>query len=92
MIYLFRAALLLQDVFYVYREHVFDKLIARTEKRDGKMFLHEGEYEPLSGQPTDPDLLYDFPSAMISDSQDKKSILTHLAAEDAASWMYDLVK
>jgi hypothetical protein len=40
----YRAGSVLQEIFYIYREKAFDKPIAKTEKKDGKMCIHEGKY------------------------------------------------
>lgn len=94
---LFRAGSLLQDIFYVYREQMFDKNIVKIEEKDGKLHLHEGIHAPLPQILTPNDLLatpldvlYTFPSSLISDPRDKKSILTYSSAEEGIAWMQDL--
>ncbi|TVY73477.1 hypothetical protein LSUE1_G007415 [Lachnellula suecica] len=89
---LFRAGELLQEIFYVYREQVFDKVFVKVEKRDGKMLLHQGEYPPLSKMSNALDLLFPFDPSVVSDPLDKASILTYMACGDAVAWMHDLVK
>ena len=40
----YRAGSVLLEMFYIYREKAFSKLIANIEKKDGKIYIHEGKY------------------------------------------------
>lgn len=48
---LYRAGDILQAMLYMYREKMYDKVLAKIERQDGKTVLHEGVY-PESSQPT----------------------------------------
>jgi hypothetical protein len=85
----YRAGELLQEVFYLYREKLFDKLIDRIEHRDGKMYIHEGRYSQLL---TEYDRLVPFPTSLCQDSQDKKALLAHISCDDAVAWLGDITK
>jgi hypothetical protein len=43
----FRLDSLLQEMFYMYREKVFDRPVARLEEKDGKLFIHEADGQRL---------------------------------------------
>lgn len=71
---------------------MFDENIVKIEKRAGEMYLHEGEYDPIQKECTVIDLLHQFPTALVSNDNDKKAILTHLSCSDAVGYMHDLVR
>jgi hypothetical protein len=87
--FLWRSGALLQEIFYVYREIVFDKLIVKIEKRkDGKIYLHEGRYQPLRSHL---DFLESFPARLCESEEDKQTVLAHLACDEASAWMHELI-
>jgi hypothetical protein len=73
----------------MYRKEVFDKLIDRVERRNGKIYLYQGEY-PKEGRPMD--LLQSFPSHLLESEEEQQAVLVHLASDDAVGWMHELVK
>ncbi|KAG0645510.1 Tudor domain-containing 1 [Hyphodiscus hymeniophilus] len=44
---LHRAGRVLRDLFYMYREKIFDTAVAKVEKKDGKMYVYIGLAGPL---------------------------------------------
>jgi hypothetical protein len=86
---LYRAGDLLQDIFYLYREKLFDLLIERIELRDGKSYVHEGHYPPHL---TEYESLIPFPESLCQDPLDKKAPLAHISCDDAVAWMADITK
>jgi hypothetical protein len=85
----YRAGDLLQDIFYLYREKLFDRLIDRIKLRDGKSYIHEGHYPPRL---TEHDSLKPFPASICKDPLDKKALLVHISCDDAVAWMADITK
>lgn len=84
----FRLGSLLQGLFYMYREKVFDRPVVRMEE-DGKLLVHESAWPRIrSGL----DMVQPFPSNLCRDTFDKQSLLVYLACEDAVGWMHDLVR
>ncbi|KAL8833231.1 MAG: hypothetical protein Q9170_004395 [Blastenia crenularia] len=75
---LYRAAETAQELFYVYREIAFDKLIVKVERKKGEMILHEGHYE---------ECFVPFPAALFPDEKDKKAVLAYLACGDAYGYL-----
>ncbi|KAH7386503.1 hypothetical protein BKA64DRAFT_711727 [Cadophora sp. MPI-SDFR-AT-0126] len=86
----YRAGSILQEIFYMYREKMFDKLIARIDKSQGRLIIHEGRYNPLIT--ADIDCLIPFPANLCQTEEDKKSVLVHLACDDASAWLHDILK
>lgn len=85
---LFRSGGILQEIFYIYRETMFDKIIVRTEEKDGRLYLFEGVYPD---EKTTIDFLKPFPTALPKSQQDKHAILTMLSCSDALGWMHEIV-
>ncbi|KAH7317881.1 hypothetical protein BKA65DRAFT_570420 [Rhexocercosporidium sp. MPI-PUGE-AT-0058] len=90
---LYRTADVLQEIFYIYREHVFDKNIAKIEQKDGKLYIHDkdlrADVKTVQGET---DRIVSFPHEMCNTDEDKKAVLVHLTCSDAIAWMHDLVK
>lgn len=87
---IYRTGGLLQDIFYMYRENVFDTLIVKIEIQDEKMYIHAGED---SGQLVNShDVLEPFPNDLVKDIRDKQAILAHGACGDVLAWMHDIIK
>jgi len=89
---LYRAADLLQEIFYVYRERVFDKKVVKLEEKDGKLFVHHEahEFEGIIRTPTD--ILVPFPSSICRSVEDRHAVAAHLFCSDAVAWMHDIIK
>lgn len=87
---LYRGGDTLQKMFYLYRERVFDKKIAKIENRDGKLLIHDRDFnaEELSKVATEVDLIKPFPHEMCENEEDKQAVLVHLACTDAVAWMH----
>ncbi|KAL8733122.1 MAG: hypothetical protein Q9166_002314 [cf. Caloplaca sp. 2 TL-2023] len=81
---LYRAASIAQELFYIYREIAFDKLILKVERKEGEMILYEGMYKDLVFIP--------FPASLFKDDKEKKAMLTYLACGDAWGYMDVLLK
>ena len=64
---------------------MFDKLIARIEKKDGKLYVHEGCYKDFG-------LLMRFPSAMFENLPDRQAVLAHQSCDDGVACMHDSIK
>ncbi|PVH78501.1 hypothetical protein DL98DRAFT_590244 [Cadophora sp. DSE1049] len=84
------AGSVLQEMFYMYREKMFDKLIARIDKTQGRLIVYEGRYNPLITAETD--CLIQFPSKLCQTEKEKQSVLVHLACDDASAWLHDILK
>ncbi|KAL5331998.1 hypothetical protein ACEPPN_001541 [Leptodophora sp. 'Broadleaf-Isolate-01'] len=87
---LYRAGSVLQEMFYMYREKLFDKYIERIEKRDGRLVLYEGQYKTLVTAQTD--CLIPFPDNLCQTPEEKLSVLAHLSCDDASAWLHDILK
>lgn len=81
---LFRAAELLQTIFYPMREAAFDIKIKGIEEHDGKIAMYEDIYE--KGQPP----LFRFPQEKVTDPKAKAALLTFLACTDACMFLYEM--
>jgi len=86
----YRAGAVLQELFYMYREKIFDLLISKVEKQGTEMFLYEGKYE--AEETSINHLIFAFPSELMENLDDKRAILTHWTCSDALGWFYDCVK
>jgi len=86
---LYNAGTVLQELFYVYREKLFDKLIAKVEVKGRKLYVQEGLYpKPISSY----DCVQTFPKGLFSNESDKRAVLVHLACSDAVCWMQEVVE
>jgi hypothetical protein len=90
---LYRAGSILQQIFYKYRERVFDRRIVKIEEKNGKLYLHEQrppqmDFEMLRLL----DFLVPFPTHLCRTKQDRQSIASYLACNDALAWMHDVIK
>ena len=75
---------------YKYREMMFDKLIARIDKTEGRLIVYEGRYKPRIT--AEMDCLIPFPAKLCQAENDKKSVLVHLVCDDASAWLQDILK
>jgi hypothetical protein len=88
---LLRAGYTLQEIFYVYREKVFDRPISKVEVRDGKIYIHDGKYVKQKVVTTY-DWAQPFPSGLFSNDEDKRAALVHLGCQDSVAFMHDIIK
>jgi hypothetical protein len=86
---LYRAGSVLQDIFYKYRELMFDRYIVRKETKGNTTFLYEGCYPTII---TELDILIPFPHQLVTTDEEKKALLAHLSCTDAVVFMSDMVK
>ncbi|KAL2065309.1 hypothetical protein VTL71DRAFT_2978 [Oculimacula yallundae] len=86
---LYRAGSVLQEIFYMYREHMFDKLVVKMEKTEGRVHLYEGIYDPV--YLSDIQCLIPFPTGLCQTAEDKMSLLVQLACDDASAWLDELI-
>ncbi|TAQ86697.1 hypothetical protein B7494_g4976 [Chlorociboria aeruginascens] len=87
---LYRAGDTLQQLFYMYREKMFDKWIVRIEERGGNLYIYEAEADTVK---SDLDYFLPFPGRLCSDDRwVKQALLTYLAGADAVAWMHDCVE
>ena len=82
---LYRAGDIVQRIFYLYREHAFEKLITKVEKVDDTLYLYEGV--DYGGQ-----ILVPFPHRLFSCEENKLAALTYSACDDAVAFMRDIVR
>ncbi|KAL3419625.1 set domain-containing protein 5 [Phlyctema vagabunda] len=87
---LYRAGKILQEMFYMYRELLFDKSITKVTKEGDTIHVYEGQY-PVDIK-SDMEAIFPFPSDVFTNDLDKKAILTHLACFDAVAWMHEPIK
>jgi hypothetical protein len=87
----------LQEVFYVYREKMFDTPVRSIEKKQyynyKRMDIQEaGYYKPMC---KDVDHLHPFPEHLFEDNaageEYKKALLVHLASPIFVTWMHELL-
>jgi len=77
---LYRAGSILQQIFYLCREKLFDIPIHRIEYDNNRMLLH-----PLPAKdfgPAPEDRLFRFPSEQCKTEEDQKALLSYLAFSD----------
>jgi len=67
---------------------MFDKLISRIEKRDGKLYVYEGKYQ---GERTNYDFIKKFPSELFDNEEDKLAVLSHLSCSEMG-WLYEIIQ
>ncbi|PMD46813.1 hypothetical protein L207DRAFT_524161 [Hyaloscypha variabilis F] len=83
------AAHLLQEIFYIYREKIFDKYIVKIDKKHEKLYIHEGLYPESS---TAYEYIMPFPYKLFHNESDKRAVLVHWACDDAVGWMQEVVE
>ena len=82
---LYRAGAMAQLAFYLYREKIFDRLIAKTEKKHNGLYLYEGYYGETQ-------FLVPFPKDLFPDENDKLAVLTYLSSTDAIAYMLEMIE
>ncbi|KAL8942158.1 MAG: hypothetical protein Q9211_001527 [Gyalolechia sp. 1 TL-2023] len=80
---LYRAAETAQELFYIYREIVFDKLIVKVARKEKEIIVHEGLYE---------ECFIPFPSSLFPEEKEKKAMLTYLACGDVCGYLGVVLK
>lgn len=88
---LFRMASTLQEIFYIYREHLYDKPIVKVEERDSKIYVTEGK--PNLQALTSHDYIVPLPEGIFKNQtrEIKQATLVQLACTDIF-WMDDIIK
>ncbi|KAI0995209.1 hypothetical protein K3495_g12973 [Podosphaera aphanis] len=84
-----KAAIVLQDIFYMYREQMFERDILGAEYLNGDLFVH---YDTRWRQINKPiDSLTRFPPEKFGSRIDQKAVLVHMACTDSLAWMHGLI-
>ncbi|KAK3681936.1 hypothetical protein LTR37_020732 [Vermiconidia calcicola] len=84
---LYRGALLLQDLFYAYREIAFDLDMINVEVKNGRLHVRERAFDAAHSGP-----LFRFPNHLVACPKDKAALLTFGACGDGPGQMYELIK
>jgi hypothetical protein len=84
---LFRAARLLQKMWYTVRRESFDNCIVKAEEVNGELWIHEGDYD-LEPTKRNPGFYRDFPDAIFKNKQDADTCLNLLYCTDSLGHMY----
>ncbi|KAM3075308.1 Vacuolar protein sorting-associated protein atg6 [Clarireedia jacksonii] len=85
---LYRAASVLQDIFYSYREAVFELNIVKIEEKDGVLYLYEGKYADIKSVES---ILHKFPEGLEITEEDRKSALSFMACSDVMLYMNGII-
>ncbi|KAH6663165.1 hypothetical protein B0J14DRAFT_277971 [Halenospora varia] len=84
----FRAGAVLQDVFYIFRESMFDMAIRKVEQHlNGTIYIHQLPRPPVS---LDVEMLQPLSKDLELTDEQKHAILSYGAGEDALVWLYPL--
>jgi hypothetical protein len=84
---LFKAAGLLQKIWYTVRREAFDNCIVKTEEVNGELLIHEGDYD-LEPTKRKDGFYRKFPDAIFKNQQDADACLNLLSCTDSLSHMY----
>jgi hypothetical protein len=87
---LYRAASILQEIFYIHREKVFDTEVEKVEEKNGKLYVHEKKWKEKKIK-NPHELIIPFPSSIFQNPEDKMAVLANMACTDAVAWMHELV-
>ena len=75
----------MQQLFYIYQEEAFEKLITKVEKDGNTMYFYEGlEYGSR--------MLIPFPRHLFASEADRHVVLSYKACTDAVAFMLPFVK
>lgn len=77
-----RAGQLLQDVFFLFREQLFDESIESIEDTGDTLFLRD--------RPRKPGTLIPFPHHLVRDEKEKKMVLSTLVCHEPIGYFHDL--
>ncbi|KAE9362604.1 hypothetical protein N431DRAFT_475780 [Stipitochalara longipes BDJ] len=89
---LYRAGAFLQEIFYKYRERLFDHNILKVEKKNGKLYLHENERGKKANLLSLSSFVFPFPVHLCTTVADRHGIASYLSCSDALAWMHDVIK
>ena len=78
---IYRAGETAQQLFYVYRKLVFEKLIVKMERMADEVLLYEEKYE-------DTYPFVQFPATLFTNEKEKQAVLAYLACDDALIYMH----
>jgi hypothetical protein len=84
---LFRAAWLLQKMWYAVRRESFDNTVVGVEEVNGELLMHEGDYD-LEPTKRIPGFYREFPDAIFKNEQDAEACLNSLYCTDSLTHMY----
>jgi hypothetical protein len=84
---LFRAARLLQKMWYAVRRESFDNCVVKAEEVDGELLIHEGNYD-LEPTKRKYGFYREVPDAIFKNKQDAETCLNLLYCTDSVSHMY----
>lgn len=79
---IYRAARVVQALFYAFRENTFDLSIGRIEVGERGIRMWEKPYDEA--------VMVPFPSHLISDPSVHEAVLSYLACSEAILWMEDM--
>lgn len=82
---LYRAGSILQQIFYLCREKLFDLPIHRIEYDNNRMLLHPLPAKDFGSAPED--RLFRFPSEKCKTEEDRKALLSYLACSDLTLYL-----
>jgi len=92
---LYRAGAFIQEIFYNYRERVFDHNIVKVEAKDKKLYLHDTELGSKTAELTRlslSDFVFPFPAHLCKTVADRRGIASYLSCSDALAWMHKVIK
>lgn len=84
---LFRAAWLLQKIYYTVRRESYDSCVVSVEEVDGELLVHEGNYS-LEPTKREDGFYRDFPDGIFENERDADACLSLLYCNDSLSHMY----
>ncbi|KAG4434740.1 hypothetical protein IFR05_009766 [Cadophora sp. M221] len=79
---LYRAGATLQQIFYLYREQVFDTVFTKFEEKDGKFYIHEGATTTPHNN-NHASLPLPFPHDLCGSVEHKQAMLVHRTSGEA---------
>lgn len=68
---------------------MFDKPIVKVEKKDGVIWMHEGNYGTCK---TNLDCFKRFPAELFGTTEDKHAALTYLTCNDALAYLQPMIQ
>jgi hypothetical protein len=93
---LYRAGSVLQDIFYMYREKVFDYQVTKVEMKGNQIYLYLGYEDGVAEARRRPgvrkDVCLPFPSKDVPNLREKQAILVYSSSAQAVAWMFQVVE
>ncbi|TEY81985.1 hypothetical protein BOTCAL_0030g00460 [Botryotinia calthae] len=83
---LYRAGETLQEIFYRYREVMFDIRVVKIEDRNGTLYVDEDYPDAASRL----QILHEFPDSLVQNVGDKHALLARNACSEAIIWMQEV--